>query len=358
MRNLILFVFITLLCLISGCATNQVNRIKADNLNSAPQKDERFTNRYPGTKTYPYSCEDNCYPPTNEIRCESDMENCQFVGINPSVTEQTGFVINWLGHASFEIETPSGQRFLIDPVFTQFDWPVNLAFKLTHDFERKTPNYTLDKPKPVSAVMYSHLHYDHFNKHDVTQIGNKTRYLVPMGFASHFSQNHYKITEMDWFTSTSVEQTTVHFVPAHHFNSRIWVPFLYDDTNETLWGGWLVEEGGKTLFFAGDTGYSQHFKDIYTRFGEIDICLIPIASYFHEQHETWYRYVHTRPEDAIAAANDLKCKVTIPWGYGNASWQMGDHSSHSPLFRLLKMLKTLKTDSQFIILNEGDTISL
>ena len=137
MRNLILFFFITLLALISGCSKNQVNRIKADNLNSAPHKEERFTNRYPGTKTYPYSCEANCYPPTNQIRCESDMENCQFIGINPSVTEQTGFVINWLGHASFEIETPPGLRFLIDPVFSQFDWPVNLAFKLTHDLNVK-----------------------------------------------------------------------------------------------------------------------------------------------------------------------------------------------------------------------------
>ncbi len=118
-------------------------------------------------------------------------------------------------------------------------------------------------------------------------------------------------------------------VPAHHFNSRK----LFDDFNRALWGAWLIEHNGKKLFFAGDTGYSAHFSDIQQRYGDIDICLLPIASYYHETDGAWYRYVHTTPEDALTAAEELNCKVMIPWGYGNGSWQMGDHSSHSALLR-------------------------
>ena len=44
------------------------------------------------------------------------------------------------------------------------------------------------------------------------------------------------------------------------------------------------------------------------------------------------------PEDAVTAANDLRCKVIIPWGYGNAGWGMGDKSSHAPLLRFLALL--------------------
>ena len=77
---------------------------------------------------------------------------------------------------------------------------------------------------------------------------------------------------------------------------------------QQLWGGWVFEHEGNTLFFAGDTGYSPHFKDIKARFGEIDVCLLPIASYFSETSPKWYRKVHTTPEDAIVASQDLGCK--------------------------------------------------
>jgi L-ascorbate metabolism protein UlaG (beta-lactamase superfamily) len=67
--------------------------------------------------------------------------------------------------------------------------------------------------------------------------------------------------------------------------------------------------------------------------------------------------VHTTPEDAVIAAQELNCKVVIPWGYGNASWKMGDKTSHSALFRLLHMKEQLKTDIPWYVLNEGDSVS-
>lgn len=57
-------------------------------------------------------------------------------------------------------------------------------------------------------------------------------------------------------------------------------------------------------------------------------------------------------------AAELNCKVMIPWGYGNASWKMGDHSSHSALFRLLNMHKRLANKVPLYILNEGESIKL
>jgi N-acyl-phosphatidylethanolamine-hydrolysing phospholipase D len=58
----------------------------------------------------------------------------------------------------------------------------------------------------------------------------------------------------------------------------------------------------------------------------------------------------------------LGCKLMIPWGYGNASWKMGDHSSHAPLQRLLTMRDKLKHRAEgqvpLLILNEGDKVEL
>lgn len=167
---------------------------------------------------------------------------------------------------------------------------------------------------------------------------------------------------MAWYSQLQLGALKVHALPAHHFSNRIWVPFLYEDFGESSWNGWLLEFNGKKLFFAGDTGYSPHFFDIQQKYGDIDICLLPMASYHHDTDGDWYRYVHNTPEDALSAAVDLGCKLMIPWGYGNASWKMGDHSTHAPLQRLLTMQQRLKDQPQgqvpLLILNEGDKVKL
>lgn len=351
---------VLLVVFLVGCAApNQVERLEAaDGITQYTDLQERrFGNLYPGKKRYPYTCKENCYPVSSLLQCEENQpaENCKFVGENLVPDLSLGVSVKWLGHASFQIIMKDGSVFLFDPVSRQFDWPVNWAFRLDSGFNRKEPKWlTQNQIAEVDAVMYSHIHYDHFNKADIKKIGNQPKYLVPLNFAEHFSSNDYKISEMSWYSSTKVGKTDVHFVPAHHFSSRIWVPYIYNDDDKTLWGGWVLEEEGKRIFFAGDTGYSDHFKDIQQTYGDMDICLIPIASYFHEQSGEWYRYVHTTPEDALQAAQDLNCKAMVPWGYGNASWKMGDHSSHSPLLRLLHMANQLKIDTPLIILNEGE----
>lgn len=349
--------------LVTGCAiSNHVTQKKGEDTvviyTDQLGYEDRFSNLYNSFNDYPVTCLENCYPVSTDIECESDMQNCQFVGDNPDVVSKTGFSVKWLGHASFVLNTASGEQILIDPVFEQFDWPVNWAFRLAEGFNRN-PAVPLshEKKAQTDAVLYSHIHYDHFNKDDIGELGNTPTYLVPLGFAEHFPKGGFTIKEMAWYASQKVSQTTAHFVPAHHFSNRILVPFIHEDNNATLWGGWVLENNGKTLFFAGDTGYSPHFKDIHERFGDIDVCLLPIASYFSEESPKFYRKVHTTPEDAITAAEDLQCGVVIPWGYGNSSWRMGDKTSHSALFRLLHMKDKLNTPIPWYVLNEGDSVS-
>lgn len=346
-----------------GCtSSNHVKRIEQTSSIIKYQKNSakpvRYDNLFPGKKAYPITCKDNCYVQSSVVECESAAENCRFIGKNPPLKKNTGFTVRWLGHASFYIESAAGTSLLLDPVSEQFDWPVNWAFKLSGGFFRQEPLWLNEREMAdIDAVMYSHIHYDHFNKDDIATIGNKAQYYVPLSFAEHFPNDGYQINEMAWYSSTELADLTINFVPAHHFSSRILVPFIYEDNDATLWGGWVVERDNKRIFFAGDTGYSAHFKDIQQRYGDMDICLMPIASYFHKESGDWYRYVHTTPEDALTAAQELNCKVMIPWGYGNSSWQMGDHSSHSPLLRLLKMHKEMNSSIPLHILNEGEEVT-
>ena len=352
------------LATLAGCSvSNQVETLIPENAivknKTTDGYTERYKNIYDEFKDYPVTCSEDCYPPSPIIKCQSDMQSCQFTGKNPAVNLKSGFNVQWLGHASFKITTENGQQFLFDPVSDDFDWPVNWAFHIVAGVDR-TPTIELEEGdiSKTDAIMYSHIHYDHFKKDDLARIGKNSEFLTPLGFADHFPDDGYKITEMAWYSSKKVGNSTIHFVPANHFSSRILVPFIHEDNDATLWGGWVIEQQGKKLFFAGDTGYSPHFKDIAAKYGQMDVCLIPIASYHSEQHPKWYRKVHTTPEDALVAAKDMSCKVMIPWGYGNSSWQMGDKTSHSALFRLLHMYEQLNADTPMIVLNEGESVKL
>ncbi|CCQ12304.1 putative hydrolase [Pseudoalteromonas luteoviolacea B = ATCC 29581] len=358
------FKLLSLSLILSGCTSQlQVNTIHNSDLDVAYINDDKSTGTFrnfdPGEKAYPVTCQENCYPEHADLVCDSINQQCHYQGVQPKPKLNTKFKVKWLGHASFELTTPDKQIWLIDPVFGQFDWPVDWAFNLTGGFFRHTVSVNdqnLIRAKSVDAVFYSHIHYDHFNKADIKKLGTSPQYFTPLKFSEHFPNGSYTVSEMTWFSKTKLGETTIHFVPANHFSSRIWVPFIYSDWGKTLWGGWLFEHQGKKVFFAGDTGYSAHFKEIFKRYGEIDVCLMPIASYYHPENGQWYRYVHTTPEDALVASQELGCKVMVPWGYGNKSWQMGDISSHSALKRLLHMHKELNTDVSLYILNEGESV--
>ncbi|KZN38529.1 hypothetical protein N480_12815 [Pseudoalteromonas luteoviolacea S2607] len=356
------YLSIILIPLLASCASpNKVERLTSSTEVKYKKTEgytHQFANTYKRPKSYPQTCEHDCYPSSEDIQCQSDMEQCKYVGSNPalSVEDANAFSIRWLGHASFVITTPTNETILVDPVTKQFDWPIDWAFtNLAGGFYRQLPpRAAKEEMASVQAVVYSHIHYDHFNKSDIEQIGNNAKYLTPLNFADYFPTGGYDIVEMPWYSSYSVGESKLHFVPAHHFSNRIVIPFITNDDDETLWGGWLLENKDKKVFFAGDTGYSGHFKDIHKVYGDIDVCLIPIASYHHEEHGAWYRNVHLTPEDALVAAEDLNCGVMIPWGYGNSSWKMGDHTSHSALFRLLHMKEQLDSKVPLYILNEGE----
>lgn len=347
---------------LSGCSIfskpNSVERIYSESGPVAKASDGTYQNSYPGEKEYPVTCEENCYPDTPLLQCDEDNDSCHFLGENPEFEQTNGFDITWLGHASFLVKLPDSTTLLFDPVSGQFDWPINWAHALTGGITRQLPEWPDAATTDIDAVLYSHLHYDHFNKADISKLGNEPTYFVHQDTGNYLPDNGLTIKEMGWYSDYQLGATTISALPAHHFNSRFWVPFIYQDNEQALWGGWLVEHQGKKLLFAGDTGYSKHFKDIQKRYGDIDVCLMPIASYYHPDYAKWYRYVHTTPEDALVAAEDLGCKVMIPWGYGNASWQMGDHSSHSPLKRLLKMHQQANTVLPLVILNEGESVAL
>ena len=64
------------------------------------------------------------------------------------------------------------------------------------------------------------------------------------------------------------------FTPANHWSRR----GLFD-RNKVLWGSWaVVDDSGKSFWFAGDTAYADVFQQIGNKFGGFDLAAIPIGN--------------------------------------------------------------------------------
>ena len=117
---------------------------------------------------------------------------------------------------------------------------------------------------------------------------------------------------------------TITFVPSQHWSRR-----GLTDTNEALWGGFVVEGGGARVYHSGDTAYFEGFREIGQCFPRLDAALLPIGAYDPE----WFmRPQHMSPEDAVQAFVDLGARRLLPMHWG--TFKLTDEPLDEPPRRL------------------------
>jgi L-ascorbate metabolism protein UlaG (beta-lactamase superfamily) len=266
--------------------------------------------------------------------------------------------ITWIGHATFLIQLGGKYQILVDPVLERIDGISGHLMKYARPWgiyaepALRTPDLPFhskleDSPhKKLNIVAISHDHHDHLNYRTLKQLPEDTLYYVPRGLQVEFSSRYHDVTAMDWYTRDTREALTIHFLPGNHRSGG--TPTKRG--GQTLWGGWLFEWNNRRVYFAGDTGYSDAFKDMRKRYGDFDICLMPISANFQRQ---W----HFAPEDAVQAAQDLGCKTLIPWGWG--TWVMSFEHILEPPRRLQYAFDKMQPENvELRILKMGETFTL
>lgn len=231
--------------------------------------------------------------------------------------------ILWLGHAGFFIRL-NGVSIIIDPIFGK------PPFVKTY-VEIPSP---LDKIRKVDYVLLSHDHRDHTDENTLHQIAGKfpqAKFLVGLkmeGLIKDWVTETNEIQTAGWFqqfTTTGKDDLKIVFVPVRHWSRR----GLFD-TNERLWGGFIIQSANKTIFFGGDSGYGSHYKQTAELFPEIDYFICGIGAF----KPRWFmKSNHNSPDDALQAFADTKAKYLIPMHYG--TFDLSDEPPGEPL-RLLK----------------------
>jgi L-ascorbate metabolism protein UlaG (beta-lactamase superfamily) len=221
--------------------------------------------------------------------------------------------VTWLGHASFLIQL-DGVSLLVDPALRPHIFP-RIARNVP-------PGLPIESLPPIDAALISHSHYDHLDLGTLAAV--KAPVVAGLGLKKFFANEGLPATELGWWESTSVKGVKVTFVPAHHWSRRGLL-----DTNETLWGGFVIEGSTATIYHSGDTAYFAGFRAIGERFPGIDLALLPIGAY----DPGWFMLKqHMDPEQALAAFVDLGARTFVAMHWG--TFKLADEPLDEPPRRL------------------------
>ena len=137
-------------------------------------------------------------------------------------------------------------------------------------------------------------------------------------------QGYQSALALDWGEHTQVGPATVHFVECQHRSGR-----GAFDQMKTLWGSFVVQTPKGAIYFAGDTGYSPHFKAQGEKFGPFALSLLPIGAY----EPRWFmKDIHLNPEEAVQAHLDLNSQQSlgIHFGVFQLTWEAIDSPNYRP----------------------------
>ena len=214
--------------------------------------------------------------------------------------------VTWVGHSTLLVQL-DGVNILTDPIWASRSGP----FSGFVGVGRYTPPaIAFDDLPRIDVVLISHDHYDHLDEPTVRHLAQQfnPRFVVPLGIKKWLAARGItNVVELDWGESVTIDGLTIVCTPAQHGSGRSLL-----DQGHRLWSSWAVL-GSKRFYFAGDTGYYTHFKEIGEALGPFDLAALPIGSY---TPRALAKPVHMSPEEALEAWTDLHAKkfLGIHWG--------------------------------------------
>lgn len=257
--------------------------------------------------------------------------------------------LTWIGHATFLLQF-HGLNILTDPQFSERASPVSWAGPK----RVVEPAMPLESMPDIDAVIISHDHYDSLDVASVKALSEHNRqrsltFLVPLGTKSWFDElnlDSVEVVELDWSQSHEINGVRFTAEPSQHWGKRTML-----DAYERLWASWVIEKGDDRIFFAGDTGYADHFREIGDKYGEFDLALLPIGAY----EPRWFmKSYHVNPEEAVRMHMDVRSRYSVGMHWG--TFILTDEPLDEPPQKLAEALRGQDIqDTEFEVYQHGQT---
>lgn len=236
--------------------------------------------------------------------------------------------VTFVNHSTFLVQL-NGLNILTDPVWSKRVSPFTFAGPKRYH----SPGIDLDELPPIDAIWLSHNHYDHCDVWALRQLAKRfpeVHLYTGLGNGKLCREAGIsKVTELDWWESTTLAGHRLTYVSARHWGARsIW------DRRRTLWGGFVYESRLGPVYFAGDTGHGEFFAELREKFGPISVALLPIGAYRPE----WFMHpVHMGPEEAVGVHQVLEARLSIACHFG--CFALADDQQFEPQQQLAESLK-------------------
>ena len=245
-------------------------------------------------------------------------------GVRPEQRVES-LTVTHIGHASLLLQA-GNYNILVDPVWSKRASPFRWFGPRRHN----APSVQMDDLPPIDAVLITHNHYDHLDLPTLRELSKRhnPRVLTPLGNDTLLRKaiKGVQVVAGDWWSRHEVlPHLEVTIVPAYHWSSR-----FGRDTRMALWGGFVLRVGSATVYCAGDTAHADAaiFRDIASRFPQIDLALLPIGAY----EPRWFMQAqHADPNEALDIAGCLRARAAlgIHWG----TFQLTDEPWEEPALR-------------------------
>lgn len=232
--------------------------------------------------------------------------------------------VQHIGHSTVLIHL-NGLNVLTDPNWND----MNLLVRRSNP-----PAIPINKLPEIDVVLISHGHFDHLDLNTIETLhkfNKKIRYYIPKNLGCLLEElSITNFMEVDADKTYKYKSLEFHTYRARHDGSRYWFSNL--DTSLALC--YLIK-GTKTVFFSGDTGYTNLFQKIGNN-NRVDMALLEMQGWavyklngkklkrkkngyskWDIDKENGYLYInrHLHPRNTIRALIDLKAKQMIPIHY-------------------------------------------
>ena len=262
----------------------------------------------------------------------------------PPRLEVDQFRVTFINHATTLLQI-GGMNILTDPVWGDRVSPVSFAGPKRH----RAPGIRFEDLPNIDFVLISHNHYDHVDEETLQRLAEEHDpiFFVPLGNSALLERLGIENSnDMDWWDAVQLTpELRLESVPAQHFSGR-----SFQDRDATLWSGYVLETSHHCVYFAGDTGYGRHFKQIAERHPKIDLALLPIGAFL----PLWFMSpVHISPEEAVKAHRELGARRSMAIHFG--TFALGDDGVHQPVMNLRSAKREAGlTEEDFWVLEEGE----
>ena len=213
---------------------------------------------------------------------------------NVPAGENGKLYVTWLGHSSILVQMGE-KNILIDPVFSKYSSPVGFAGVKRFS---QVPIEFEDFPD-IDILLISHDHYDHLDYKTIKRLDDKVNtYVVPLGLESYlmgWGIDQSRIKTMSWYDEYDKDGLKITATPSRHYTGRN--PLK---NNASWWCGFHLNDGYHTVYYSGDGGYCENFKEINEKLGDVDLALMECGQY----GKGWPN-IHMFPEETVKAVSDI-----------------------------------------------------